>query len=207
MTTPNLQILLKQAFDHEISNIHTALPGVIVKYDDALQKAEVKPSIQKKYYNGKVTGMPIITNVPIVFSRSKDSFFKFPLKAGDGVLLIFSERSLERWLSVGGIVEPGSNRKFDITDCIAIPGLFSFAEPAPETGNNLVVQHKNGQFVINENNKIAFGNNDEELLSIINDFLGDIKSITYGGNPLDPAGVILINNLKTRLDKIKGVLN
>lgn len=207
MTTPTLQILLKQAFDHEISNIHTALPGVIVKYDDTKQQAEVRPTIQKKYYNNKVVNMPVITNVPIVFSRSKDAFIKFPLKAGDGVLLIFSERSLERWLSNGGIVEPGTNRKFDISDCIAIPGLFSFAEPAPTTGNNLVMQYKNGQFVINADSKMAFGNDADDLLSIFSDVIDVVRNGTYGGHALDPLWVLVVDNLKQRLKNIKGVLN
>ena len=205
MTTPTLQELIKAAFDHEISNIHTALPGHITKYNSKLQKADVMPNIQKKY-NGKVTDMPIITNVPIVFPRSSEAFIKFPLKVDDGVLLIFSERSLERWLSVGGIVEPGSNRKFDISDCIAIPGLFSFANPIPDNSDNLVVQYKKGKFVINEDNKIAFGNDQEELLAIIDELISDIKTLTYGGNPLDPAGITTLNNLLTKLAKIKGAL-
>lgn len=204
MTTPTLQEVLKAAFDHEISNIHTALPGIITNYDSKLQKADVKPTLQKKYYNGKVTNMPIITNVPIVFPRSSEAFIKFPLKADDGVLLIFSERSLERWLSVGGIVQPGSNRKFDISDCIAIPGLFSFNQPIPDSTDNLVIKYKNGKFVINPNNKIAFGNNEDELLSIIDQLIDDIKGLTYGSSPLDSS--VTLDALKDRLDKIKGQL-
>jgi len=122
------------------------------------------------------------------------------------VLLIFSERSLERWLSVGGVVEPGSNRKFDISDCIAIPGLFSFANPIDDDSDNLVVQYKKGKFVINEDNKIAFGNDQEELLAIIDELISDIKTLTYGGNPLDPPGISTLDALKAKLDKIKGVL-
>lgn len=206
MTTPTLQTLLKTAFDHEISNIHTALPGHIIKYDGKLQKAEVMPNIQKKYYNGKVTDMPIITNVPIVFPRSSEAFIKFPLKKDDGVLLIFSERALERWLSVGGIVQPGANRKFDISDCIAIPGLYSFANPIPDDSDNLIIKYKDGTFVINNDNKMAFGNNDEELLAIIDELIDDIKTLTYGSNPLDPPGITTLDALKAKLDKIKGVL-
>ncbi len=206
MTTPSLQTLLKTAFDHEISNIHTALPGQITKYNSKLQKAEVMPNIQKKYYNGKVIDMPVITNVPIVFPRSSEAFIKFPLKKDDGVLLIFSERALERWLSLGGIVEPGSNRKFDISDCIAIPGLYSFANPIPDDSDNLVIKYKDGTFVINNDNKMAFGNNDGELLAIIDELIDDIKTLTYGSSPLDPPGIIILDALKAKLDKIKGVL-
>jgi len=207
MSIPTLQVLLKAAFDHEISNIHTALPGHIVKYDPVLQKADVKPDIKKKYYNGYSQDMPIISNVPIVFPRSSKAFIKFPLEPNDGLLLIFSERSLERWLSLGGTVEPGNNRKFDISDCIAIPGAFSFAQPIPDSSNNLVVKYNDASYVINNDNKIAAGNSAEELLDLIVTLLDTIKSITYGGNALDPGGVAQIDALKTRFDTIKGTLS
>jgi len=206
MTKPTLQEVIKAAFDHEISNIHTALPGHIIKYDPKLQKAEVMPNIQKKYYNGKVIDMPIITNVPIVFPRSSEAFIKFPLKKDDGVLLIFSERALERWLSVGGIVQPGANRKFDISDCIAIPGLYSFANPIPDDSDNLVIKYKKGTFVINNDNKIAFGNNDEELIALVMELIGTIKQLTYGGHPIDAPSIVLLDNLLVKFAKIKGVL-
>lgn len=209
MTTPTLQTLLKSAFDHEIANIHTALPGHIVKYDPSLQKAEVMPNIQKKYYNGEVKDMPIISNVPIVFPRSSKSFIKFPLDIDDGVLLIFSERALERWLSVGGVVEPGVNRKFDISDCIAIPGLYSFADPIPDSSDNFIIRHNDGSFVINTNNKVAIGNNEEELIDLIVNLIDTIKSpsFTFGGNPLDGSGIALLNTLKARFNSIKGELS
>lgn len=207
MSTPTLQTLIKAAFDHEISNIHTALPGHIVKYDGSLQKAEVMPDIQKKYYNGDVQDMPIITDVPVVFPSSSKAFVKFPLEPGDGVLLVFSERSLERWLSLGGTVEPGLSRKFDISDCIAIPGLHSFANPIPDSSENLVVKYNNASYVINPDNKIAAGNDSEELLDLIVTLLDTIKSITYGSNPLDAGGIAQIDALKVRFDTIKGSLS
>jgi hypothetical protein len=208
MTTPTLQELIKTAFDHEIANIHTALPGHIVKYDAATQKAEVKPNLQKKYYNGAVQDMPIITNVPIVFPRSSEAFFKFPLKVNDGVLLIFSERSLERWLSLGGVVEPGASRKFDISDCIAIPGLFSFASPIPDSSDNLIIQYKNAKYVINNNNKLALGNDSEEFIALIIDFIEIIQNpvFQFGGDSLNGAGISLLNTLKSRINTIKGEL-
>ena len=208
MTTPTLQDLFKTAFDHEISNIHTALPGHIVKYDAKTQKAEVMPDLQKKYYNGTVQDMPIITNVPIVFPRGDDFFIKLPIKANDSVLLIFIERSLERWLSLGGVVEPGSNRKFDISDCVAIPGFYSFASPISDSSDNFVIQYKKGKYVINNNNKLALGNDSEELIALIIDFVEIIQNPTFqfGGDSLNGTGISLLNTLKSRINEIKGEL-
>ena len=206
MTTPTLQNLLKVAFQHQISNIHTALPGHIVKYDAKTQQAEVKPNIQKKFYNGDVKDMPVITNVPVVFARSSESYFKFPLKANDSVLLIFCERALERWLSVGGIVEPGASRKFDISDCIAIPGLYSGADPIDDSSNNLIIQYKSARMVINDDDKLAFGNSSEEFISLVVQLIDDVKTLTFGGHTLDPAGITTLDALKARFNTIKGSL-
>ena len=46
----------------------------------------------------------------------------WPLRPGDGVLLVFAQRSLEGWLS-GNDAAPDDPRRFDLSDCVAVPGL------------------------------------------------------------------------------------
>ena len=57
----------------------------------------------------------------------------FPLKAGDTVLLVFSSSSIDRWLSLGGEVDPIDDRRHHITDAMAIPGLRSMNAALPST--------------------------------------------------------------------------
>ncbi len=74
--------------------------------------------------------MPVIAEVPVIFPSTKKALMAFPLEEGDGCLIIFSERSMERYLSNAIVeVEPQDPRKFSLTDAICIPGLFTFNEP------------------------------------------------------------------------------
>lgn len=121
-----LSELLRRAVKHGLSNIHTALPAQIESYDHTEQRASVKPLIKKSYRDGKVESLPVIERVPVIFPRGTDFSMTWPLQQGDTVLLVFSERSMEKWLAKGGEQEPGDTRQFSLTDAIAIPGLQPF---------------------------------------------------------------------------------
>lgn len=124
----NLTDAIGQAIRSTLNNIHTALPAIITKYDPTGPKAEVKPQIKKIYTDNTVIALPAIVSVPVVFPRTSRFRLSFPLEEGDGVLLVFSERSLETWLARGEDVAPQDVRKFDLSDAIAIPGLWAFGK-------------------------------------------------------------------------------
>lgn len=146
-----LSDILNSSFQAYMSNVHTALPGKIESFDPTTNKASVLPLIKKKFENGEVLNMPIISNVPVVFPSTQKGGIVFPISKGDGCLILFSERSLEQFLS-GGVseVEPGDPRKFSMTDGICLPGLYPFGSPGT-TGNGVDLEIKyNGNVVINQ---------------------------------------------------------
>lgn len=114
---------------NEISGIHTAAPGEIVSYDPGTNQASVKPAIKKKVPDGRMLDFPVIVGVPVVWPTAAggQASLTLPLKAGDGVLLVFSERSIDDWI-VGG--ESEDLRQYDLTDAIAIPGCNNSAPAA-----------------------------------------------------------------------------
>lgn len=126
---------MRVAISRAIAGIHTCLPGKIEKYDHEKQMASVKPLIKKFYLDNKTESLPVIVNVPVIFPRTANFSFTHPIEEGDLVLLLFCERSLEKYLAEGGEQEPGDRRKHDLTDAIAIPGLYPFSEPS-EADNN-----------------------------------------------------------------------
>ncbi len=130
----SLTEVLRAAVDEGLSGVHTSIPARIESYDHNEQRASVLPLIKQKYRDGTVQSMPIIDRVPVIFPSSEGFSMTFPLKPGDTVLLVFSERSLENWLVKGGEQEPGDPRKFDLTDAIAIPGIKPFSRPGGLTG-------------------------------------------------------------------------
>lgn len=109
--------------NQEINGIHTAFPGKILSYDPASGLASVLPVMQYHKPDGTVIPYPQISGVPVVFPQScgQEVTIAYPVKAGDGCLLILAEQSLDYWMYGQ---DTGTDLRFDLTNAICIPGLF-----------------------------------------------------------------------------------
>jgi hypothetical protein len=144
-SNPSLYNAIEQVMTSILGTIHTALPGVIDKYDYAKSRAEVKPMLSRKYGDGTVVEMPIIPNVPVVWPRTSAGCMSFPLQRGDFVLLVFSERSIDEWLHKGETLVPGDPRRFNLADAVALPGFFPFVN------STLIPNNEDFQVIFNGN--------------------------------------------------------
>lgn len=127
---------LAAAVQELLNGVNTSAPGRIVSYDAARNRATVRASLPKRIADGSDLAPPETFEVPLAHMAGGGARVSVPVKAGDGVLLIFSQRSLENWLQ-GSDVAPDDPRVFDISDAIAIPGLSAGGPPVdPE---NLVM--------------------------------------------------------------------
>ena len=93
-----------------MDGIHTCIPGEIVSFDAAKCTAVVKPIGKFKRPNGNSSDgasggkvdYPQIAGYQYIFSKAaQESCICFPVKPGDGCLLLFSEQALDAWRSVG----------------------------------------------------------------------------------------------------------
>jgi hypothetical protein len=194
-----------------LDNIHTAIPAIVTKYDYTKQKAHVKPQFNRKFSDGTVLEMPIITNVPVIFPSSGEASLIFPVKKGDAVLLIIAERSIDDWLLKSQQITPSDPRTFDLSDAIAIPGLMSFDKTSQLSNPNKVeLTYKNFKISIDQNGKIAIGISGFELLSILSDLLQALIRATtitvIGAQPLSISIDGTLLQLLTKLSTIKGTL-
>jgi len=152
---PGLWDAIHTAIEARFAEIHTALPGRIEKYDHEKALAEVQPLLRKNYRDGTSAELPIIANVPVVWPRTSEFAFAAPLARGDSVLLVFCERSLEGWLSNGGLVTPTDRRKFDLSDAVAIPGLWPFSEDTGiDAGDEVQIRYRDARIRIQKNGTI-----------------------------------------------------
>lgn len=131
--------LLRAAINSALSEVHTCLPGRIEDYDHTTQMASVLPLLSRRLSTGEEEGRPVVSCVPVVFPRCGGASLTFPVSKGDGCLLVFAERSLDAWLGQGGVVAPDDPRRHDISDCIAIMGLYPFSEASPQDNNTDVL--------------------------------------------------------------------
>lgn len=221
MTSPTtLSDGVKAAILYHFNTIHTSFPAIIVSYDYATQKASVQPALNKIYTNGDVVSMPILSDVPVIFPRSGGASLTFPVNVDDTVLIVCSERSMDSWLNQGGQVTPNDPRKFDLSDAIAIIGLYPFFVSSPATNNtDTTLQYKNSKIIIDSSGNvkietastIAIGNATTELLNVVSQILGYLTSVTAINVPstpyigaLDCAAAAAI--LQTQLNAIKGII-
>lgn len=208
---------MRQAVLFQLYDVHTALPGQIVSYDYSTQKASIQPCLKKSYLDGTTQEMPILNNVPVIFPRSGEASFTFPVLPGDTCLLLFIERSTDLWKSVGGIVAPNDPRKFDLSDAVAIMGLIPFSENSlSENNEDVLLTYKNssirikasGDIQISTSAKVAIGNTSTEVLDVISQLLGIlITSVTTApGSPIFQGTGPTYASLKFALDAIKGTI-
>jgi hypothetical protein len=126
------ELTLSDFFDTAISsvleNIHTTIPGRVKSYaGHKTRLAVVQPSIRLPMLAGPSLDVPAIHGVPMVFPSTGSGSLLFPVKAGDGVLIVFSEVGFGKFMAsaTGDVVDADSVHQHALTDAIAIPGMFS----------------------------------------------------------------------------------
>ena len=116
--------------DYLLNNVFTALPATIVSVEKygTEQLIDVVPTVARVDKDGFGYIPQPIYDVPVVTQSGGGGVLTFPVAVNDTVLLVFSKRDMASWLdSEGGgtAVAPLTRRVFNITDAIAITGLFT----------------------------------------------------------------------------------
>lgn len=141
---------IKNLTSDMIGQIHTALPGKIVKFDANKCLAIVQPIGKFKKPDGALLDLPQISNVPIVFMQSagQKATIAYPIEESDGCLLLFAEQALDYW-RLGSNGEMKADLKHDLTNCIAVPGLFAKANAVMREACNKrsVIIQCNGNYI------------------------------------------------------------
>lgn len=146
--------LISLAVDYFLQDTHTMLPGKIESYDESTQKAQVKPLIKRLVLleDGSEIQeeLPIIPDVPVIFQRAGEFAITLPINSGDFVMLVFAERSIDKYLAGdGNDTNPDEFRMHDLTDAVAIPGFAPFNKSLKRTSKDSVIAgHQSGAGVV-----------------------------------------------------------
>lgn len=123
--------IINDAIDGALAGLYMHLPGRVVRYDEAIQAADVQPIGRVRYQdedgNQITETLPVLTDVPVIFPGGGGYTVTFPVAVGDEVWLEFSATSLDKWkrsLS-SGTIDPINHSRHSIADAIATPGLRS----------------------------------------------------------------------------------
>lgn len=160
--SPTLEEALRVAIGSSLANVHTAMPARVESYDVATQKCSVQPLVMNVLR--PIEGddikevLPIINDVPVMFPRGGGFFVSLPIAVGDFVLLVFNERSIDKFVtSDGNVTDPVDVRQHNLSDAVAIPGFYPFKQPIVDDNANDLVMGKDEagvQLKITADNKV-----------------------------------------------------
>jgi hypothetical protein len=146
--TPDLGTVLRAAIVAGLKNARVALPARVETYDATKQSVDVQPLVYEGYLDeaGKrqAERLPVVAGVPVVFPGAGGFRVTFPIAKGDTVLLVFASSSIDRWLALGGEVDPQDDRRHHLSDAIAIPGLRDFAHALGNAPSSTMSLGKDG---------------------------------------------------------------
>jgi hypothetical protein len=157
---------LSRIIDAALSGVNSGLPAKVLSYNKDDQTVEVEiqhvDKIEKDGLDDPVErGVEPLPDVPVLFPRSGVFSITWPLKKGDDIFLVFSQRSTEEWYlkSGDGAIDPKDKRRHDLSDAFAIPG-----PPTDKTklkahavsDSELILAHDNGtRLILGDDNKIS----------------------------------------------------
>jgi len=125
-STPTLAQVISRALDQRQARLRTCLPARVESYDASTNTVTVTYAMKTTTFDENdgtvVRALPTTPGIPFAYPRFGSGFvFRAPA-AGDWVLVVFAERSLDVWLTSGGAnVDPRDPRMHDLTDAIALP--------------------------------------------------------------------------------------
>lgn len=165
---PTLEDLLDAHGEVLLDNVHVMLPGQIVSYDADKQLAAVQPLVKHRHLDEDgetvlVRNMPVVHNCPVEFCGTARGRITWPVFAGDTCEIRFASASIQRWIQVGGLVDPGEDRRHDPTDGICFVGLHDAAHVPTDAPTDAVVIHTSGSV------RIKLGSSSASESSVLGD--------------------------------------
>jgi len=124
---PNQMLLL--ALRSVLSDVWTALPGIIQSFDPVAMTCSVQPAIKMRARgpDGAVTSLslPMLVDCPVQFPAGGNCTLTFPVAQGDECLIVFGARCMDAWWQSGGVQEQADARMHDLSDGFVLLGTRS----------------------------------------------------------------------------------
>ncbi len=119
--------LIKRLIGVELAVVHTNIPCQVISYDAVTNTCKLQPCIMRMRAddpnNFEELKLPVLEDVPVQQIGSGDLFLSVAPAADSYGDLHVQERSIANWTLQGGIVAPGTPRKFDLADGFFVPSV------------------------------------------------------------------------------------
>lgn len=186
------------------------MPATVEEYYPDTQTVDVQPVLKSTLITPPSTvKRPKLLGIPIIFPKSSGNTIHIPLKKGDGVGLIFCQRSLDDWKTVGGLTSVQDVRLHDLTDAVAIAGLDITPRTIPEP-DKMSILASEGLWIGNPEGTgaPAASVNESELLQALEALTKAIYEVplisAMGAVNFDPSVVLKFQALEALFKEIGG---
>jgi protein gp138 len=135
---PDMEELLRMAFDAMRGRIWTMLPGIIVSVDYTKMTCQVQPAVipELPQPDGSLIPLPIppLSDVAIQLPGGGGVFLDLPLSENDEVMIVLAARCIDGWHQKGGMQLQPERRLHNLSDAVVVPGLRSLPNAKTMTG-------------------------------------------------------------------------
>lgn len=194
--------------------------GRVKKFNKANQTCEVQISYDKKYMEEDEFGIaqpvkkpyPLLVDIPVISLSGGESGLTFPIKAGDGCIVLFNDRDIDNWFEGKETGFVRTLRIHSISDGIAIVGIRNKNDFIQAYDDSRASLYNGSTRVAVGESKILIENSITTLNTLLQELIDEIKDIKT--RDTIPGGTIIeqsisassILKLATVATKLEGLL-
>lgn len=120
--TGGMRAELRSFFLNEFEGM---LPATVVSYDDAINRAVIKPLVMMGTTDGGKVSRATVSNIPVYRFGGGGFFMRFPIKPGDFGWLKANDRDISLIFQRGGLEDwPNTKRLHKFSDAMFFPDTF-----------------------------------------------------------------------------------
>jgi len=188
---------LRIALEGGQSQIWTALPSIVVKFDPVRQTCDVQPTISTtvRQQDGSFQdlNMPVLLDCPIQFVSGGGATLTFPIAVNDEVLVVFASRCIDSWWSQGGVRGQAEFRMHDLSDGFVLPGIKSQPNKFTVSGTAVQLRTNDGAAFIELNpttHDVAITTSGKLTINTT----GDVTANVSGATSIHSTGAVIVES-------------
>lgn len=129
MITPSQAEIFRRALDRRGSELWTAIPGIVQRFDATTDEADILPAVRQPLGGYEADepltheDLPVLPNVPVLFPAGGGCSVRWALAPGDAVLVVFSSLNPAAWRRSGEVGDAGTTRRNALGFGFALAGV------------------------------------------------------------------------------------
>jgi len=202
-------LINRHAQDYIRENMYVHIPAKVINVDNykSNNTIDVLPCVSEVYRDQTEVQLPKVKDVIVVNqSGGDDGLISFPIKVGNMVMLLISDRSLEEFKASDGskdVYRPNTRRSHYISDAVALTGMFTELNNLHPNPTDVEIKFKGSSIKLKPNGDIDVLAAKDLIASVTAN-----ASVTVGGN----AEVLVGGNLTStvvgsEISLVGGTLN